>query len=507
MGEKPVSHDLLTDPILQSDRGWHSLPGLMAAMARGEVARFPALRPHQRPAWHMFLVQLGVLALEAAGRDDLPENEANWREALSALTPDFPNGEPWHLVVAERTKPAFLQPPDPGGLKWTEVATPDALDMLITARNHDLKREIAINAAPQDWIFALVSLQTMEGFGGAGNYGIARMNGGSSSRVLMGLAPLAEKTADVSASKWWARDLIALRQSRASAQSGHKLLWILPWAGDVSLDLASLDPLALEVCRRIRMHTTAGPLRAERSTSGAARVAGKEAKGNTGDPWAPVQLKDSKSLTLGDRDWSYDLLVSLLYSGEWRLPLLARARPDEEARPMALIFEAFARGNSKTDGFKSRIVPIPKAMVAEMFGTRPLPLARDILEDIKVIDQSLRNGLATVAAGGDRGKLKEEHYMRSRPARGALRHQADRIFFPELWTRLGATSTSEIATFRRAFLDRLAAIARAEFSAALSSIPCASLMRPRAELRGRDAMERSIRFAMQGLIPQEGANV
>ena len=142
-----------------------------------------------------------------------------------------------------------------------------------------------------------------------------------------------------------------------------------------------------------------------------------------------------------------------------------------------------------------------------MFGTRPLPLAQDILEDIKAIDQSLRNGLATVAAGGDRRKLKEEHYMRSRPARAALRHQADRMFFPELWSRLGATRTEEIATFRRAFLDRLAATARAEFSAALSGIPCASLMRPRAELRGRDAMERGIRSAMQGLIPQEGAHV
>lgn len=62
--------------------------------------------------------------------------------------------------------PAFMQPPDPGGLKWTEVPTPDALDMLITSRNHDLTSQIAADAAPQDWILALVSLQTMEGFGG-----------------------------------------------------------------------------------------------------------------------------------------------------------------------------------------------------------------------------------------------------------------------------------------------------------------------------------------------------
>ena len=138
--------NLLTEPLIGTDRGSHSLPGLMAAMARGEVASFPALRPHQRPAWHMFLVQLGVLALSSRGLDELPDDEDVWRAALRSLTTDFPDDEPWHLVVEDRPKPAFLQPPDPGGLKWSTVATPDALDMLITARNHDLKREVAREA-------------------------------------------------------------------------------------------------------------------------------------------------------------------------------------------------------------------------------------------------------------------------------------------------------------------------------------------------------------------------
>lgn len=199
--------NLLTDPLIQSDWGLHSLPGLMAEMARGEVAGFPALRPYQRPAWHMFLVQLATLALDARERSDLPEAEVDWGDALRALTPAHPDDAPWHLVVEDRAKPAFLQPPDPGGLKWSAVPTPDALDMLITARNHDLKARIAQEAAPQDWIFALVSVQTMEGFGGAGNYGIARMNGGSSSRVMLSLAPVADASSAPNPSHWWARDV------------------------------------------------------------------------------------------------------------------------------------------------------------------------------------------------------------------------------------------------------------------------------------------------------------
>lgn len=507
--------DLLHDPLIQTDRGWHSLPGILAAMARGEVTDFPALRPHQRPAWHMFLVQLAVLALDAAGRRTLPEAEEDWRAALRALTPGFPGDDPWHLVATDRAKPAFLQPPDPGGLKWSEVATPDALDMLITARNHDLKREIAQDAAPQDWLYALVSLQTMEGFGGAGNYGIARMNGGSSSRVLLTLVPALPDAAQVDPSAWWARDVRHLLAMR-SAPPGRALLWLEPWPEGRSLDLAGLDPLFIEICRRIRLVGEDGRLLAERSTSKAARVAGKEARGNLGDPWAPVHVAEGKSLTLGERDWTSELLVTLLYRGEWRVPDLARPLPGEETAPMLLIAEALARGNSKTDGFKSRIVPVPKAVVAEMFGERPVAVSEGVLKDIRAVAEALTWAVRTVATTGDRDKLAstmKSQAARNRldrcaePARRALHRAADRMFFPELWARVAARSDADIDRFRLDFLGRLAAVARAEFRAALPGIPCASLMRPRAETRGRQTLERGLHKAMRDLKRPEVTDV
>ncbi|MCB1407569.1 MAG: hypothetical protein KDK01_15270, partial [Rhodobacteraceae bacterium] len=340
-----MTFDLLHESLIQTDTGWHSLPGLLAAMARGEVQGYPALRPHQRPAWHMFLVQLSALALDAAGRRDLPVVEDEWRAALRALTPGFPDDEPWHLIGADRTRPAFLQPADPGGLKWTDVATPDALDMLITSRNHDVKREIARHAAPQDWLFALVSLQTMEGFGGAGNYGIARMNGGSSSRVLLGLAPARAGSPRIDPSAWWARDVTSLLQAR-SGITGKALIWLEPWPEGRSLDLSALDPLFIEVCRRIRLVAITGAIHAQRSTSKAARLAGKDAKGNTGDPWAPVHLAEGKSLTLGDRDWTHELLVELMFGvpPKWAVPPLAQRQAQDANEPMLLVAEAFARG-------------------------------------------------------------------------------------------------------------------------------------------------------------------
>jgi CRISPR system Cascade subunit CasA len=108
----------------------------------------------------MFLVQLAALAQWTGGQDDPLLDEPAWRDLLLALTSG--DAEPWALIGPE-DKSAFLQPAAPEGLNWTDVTTPDALDLLITSRNHDLKQQIARAAEPEDWVFALVSLQTSEG--------------------------------------------------------------------------------------------------------------------------------------------------------------------------------------------------------------------------------------------------------------------------------------------------------------------------------------------------------
>ncbi|MCY4327816.1 MAG: hypothetical protein OXC53_09545, partial [Rhodobacteraceae bacterium] len=212
--------NLLTDPVFAlTGDGKVSLPQLFSEMAQGRVSGFAALRPHQRPAWHMFLVQLAALSLWASGHRELMTSVDAWTAALRHLTKDHEDDSPWQLVVADKTKPAFLQPPVPKGLAWSPIVTPDNLDMLITARNHDVKQLIAWDAEPEDWIYALVSLQTCEGFGGRGNYGIARMNGGSSSRPLLGLVP-ARSQADLSVnpSAWWSRDVRYLLDARDEGQ-------------------------------------------------------------------------------------------------------------------------------------------------------------------------------------------------------------------------------------------------------------------------------------------------
>lgn len=498
--------NLLTEPLIQTDRGITSLPGLLAAMAQGEVASFSALRPHQRPAWHMFLVQLATLALSDAGATDLPEDEESWRAALRGLTADFPDDAPWHLVVEDRGKPAFLQPPDPGGLKWHEVATPDALDMLITSRNHDLKREIAHDAAPQDWIFALVSLQTMEGFGGAGNYGVSRMNGGSSSRVMIALAPATDGGRVIDPAAWWRRDVQHLLSGRDGV-TGPALLWCLPWPEGQQLDLTGLDSLFIEVCRRVRLTEGDGGLHAERTTSKAARIAAKEAKGMTQDPWAPVNLGEAKTLTLGERDWTYGLLTELFYSGKWQMPRLAQEVGQERESAMVLVAEAFARGNSKTDGFKSRVIPVPKVVRNKMFGSTAGKLSDEQIKTIDKVDKALRDGLALIAAKGDRDKLGRTEYARTAPARAALHRVADVLFFPTLWDKLAAGSEDGRHEVHMRFVRRLAQAARDEFTRAAPGIPCARIMRPRAEVRGRAALNARLAGIFKEIGEKEFENV
>jgi CRISPR system Cascade subunit CasA len=496
-----------------------TLPGLLAAMARGEVASFPALRPHQRPAWHMFLVQLATLALSDTAATDLPEDEESWRRSLRGLTADFPDDAPWHLVVEDRGKPAFLQPPDPGGLKWHEVATPDALDMLITSRNHDIKREIAHEAAPQDWIFALVSLQTMEGYQ-LKYSGIVRMNSGASSRVMLTLAPIDGTSSKIKTSAWWRRDVQALLSS-GEANDGLKLLWLEEWPHNVQLSLLDLHPLFIEVCRRVRLGNhdrISGAI----STALKGRIDAES--GAWPDPWAPRKYSDGSALTLGTRDFDYSLMKELIWgtaSGAsiWVEPALFSAAENETTDTMAIVAEAFARGKggkTRTDGFMSRVIPMPKVVKKEMMGPRAVELSDDQVKAIKNIDIALRDSLRLLACDGDWEKRKQKLKSNSAraaiderltPARAALHRVADALFFPTLWDKLSANSEDGRHAVHMRFVRQLAQAARDEFARAAPGIPCARIMRPRAEVRGRAALNSKLARIFKEIGEKEFENV
>ena len=512
--------NLITDPVLTLAGGERvTLPALFAAMTRGEAKGFPALRPHQRPAWHMFLVQLAALSMWNADRDGPPDDDEDWAADLRRLAPDHPDDAPWRLFVEERDRPAFLQPPDPGGLKWSEVETPDALDLLITARNHDLKQIIAKQATVEDWIFALVSLQTCAGYDGRGNCGIARMNGGSSSRAMLGLAPARNRDLAIDPSAWWARDVGRLVASRkagehdgACAVGGQALLWCFDWPASHQFDLRELDPWFIEICRRVRLTHTNGRVTAQRSTSKAARIEAKAFNGYVGDPWAPVHKTEGKSLTLGSGDFDYKRLCELMFSPDWEVPLLAKYGT-EETGDMLLVAEALSRGNSRTDGFKSRVVMVPGRVVSFLFSNTPSSakeISKAQLQEIQDFDAALRYAIALMAAGGDRDGIKREHFRRAAPASRRFDRAADRLFFPSLWRRVEAGATNDPDAEEKAkmaFLSKLFEAAELELKAALPAIPCPTIRRPRGEARASRAFRSRVRREYPALFQREETHV
>ena len=504
-------YNLLTQPLIQAaPDGRLTLPGLLAALARDEVDSFPALRPHQGPSWHMFLVQLAALALRGSDEHHVFTDESAWLAALRDLTPGFAEDEPWHLVVNDRTRPAFLQPPVPEGVTLKNpVPTPDALDLLITSKNHDLKQSIAQQAEPEDWLFALVSLQTGEGYGGAGNQGIARMNGGSSSRPMLTLAPLpagTDKTITPRPGARFRRDVTVLLETRESeserydfyAENGIGLAWLSRWAEGDQLQVKDIDLWFIEVCRRVRLTMVGGVMSGRKGTSNATRINAKHMNGALGDPFAPVHKIENKNFTLAGRDFDYRTLTELMLSGDWDMPLLARsARCDGEGETMALVAEALARGNSKTEGFKSRILPI-SGTVSRALGARREQLhelAMAQAETIAVFDKAIGAGLALVAARGDRGTLKKDHYAYAGEAKNGFDRAVDGIFFDYLWDRLAAQDKGReaLAAERLRWAKALRDFAKIAFEAVLPGIPCTGIFRPRAEARARSAFYGTIR--------------
>lgn len=471
-----VEHKPLTDgrdpaPLVAGETkmiGWRdeqgethrgSLFAAFAALANGQAWSFPALRPHQREPWHAFTVQVAALALIHAGTDTLPTDEAAWRDLLLALTPDTP--EAWELVVDDWSKPALLQPPtqqpsDRAAYK-NRIATPDALDMLVTAKNHDLKQERMIAASDEHWLFALVTLQTTEGFLGAGNYGISRMNGGFASRMSLGIRPAG------GAGRAFHRDverLVADARARPDRRTGTKLLWTVPWDGTISLDYTKLDELYVEICRRVRLRRAGDTIEALTAGSKCARVAASELKGKTLDPWAPIKADGSTSHTPTGAGFGYRQMATLLDRKKIALPPLAEPHPDDDRDGLSIVAAALVRGQGKTEGLHRRAIRTPGALRDADGNRLPLDRIGEVAgkrsEEGFQASRRLSRALISLVQGGpdrarlddDSAKKKIERWM------NRFNEAVDGIFFDApFWAEVAATDDNHRMAWRITLRD------------------------------------------------------
>ena len=508
-------HNILRDSLIRYDRrkGGRvsaSLPEVYSALMADGVDTFSVLRPHQRHAWHAFLVQLGAMAMHRAGAIDPPASADDWEALIRSLTPDYTEDEPWHLVVDNITRPAFMQPP----ARYRErdqdyksgAATPDELDMLVTSKNHDLKSAVAAQATADDWIFALVTLQTMEGFGGAGNYGISRMNGGLGSRPAFSLAPSAEGVgAHVR------RDIGALLEYRPTLLSKHPmkdggtaLLWTMPWDGAPAEALLPnhLDPLYIEVCRRVRLRPDAEcQLNAIRASSKAARIEGKDLKGRMGDPWTPVNpSREGLPLTLGSGGFTYKRVTDYLF--DWEHPALLDPTQAEKSssEEMRLVARAMVRGQGKTEGYYERSIPIGyklKSAMLRLDATQELGgIAKSRIEEIGKVQRILSHAIQVFAARGDSDKVSPEGRALARSWLNRLDGIVDARFFEDLQDEFEAPESEREGVHNRWLMNGSSGVvdhARGLLHDAADSLPCPAIHRYKAEVNAEGLFDGRLR--------------
>ena len=501
-----------------------SLPETLALLMRDEVEAFPALRPHQRHAWHAFLAQLGAMALQRAGASEPPTDAPKWQALIRGLTPSFPADEPWRLVVDDITKPAFMQPPASAAERERDYAdkvlTPDELDMLITSKNHDLKRAVASDGGVDDWLFALVSLQTMEGIGGKLNYGISRMPSGYGNRPAFSLTPSIRLGIHIK------RDIMALMEWRQEilneypmSDTGIALLWTVPWDGTKAepLLLTEMEPFYIEICRRIRLRWSANKLSAVRAKS---EVGGKrlvDVNGLTGDPWAPISnIANSQGTPHKFLDWEYKFgyarVVSGLTSPNWKQSVLLRLAQFDKGfdGAMTLVARGMVRSEGLklvTKGYHERIIPI-RGKLRSAMGQRAGSgdamddvgrIANERIKQIAIVQRILSHAIQVFAAGGDRDKVSPEHRKRARTWLNRLDELIDASFFDDLQTEFEADEEAERTRIRNEWLrnteSKNGVVDRAEriLRDAQDTLPCRTLQRYRARVRSDRAFNRGIR--------------
>ena len=515
--------NILTEPLIRvtltsGAADSVSLPETYARLMADAVAAFPALRPHQRHAWHAFLCQLAAMALHRAGQSEPPADTEAWAILLRGLTPEWPQDEPWQLVVEDLTRPAFMQPPAGSAAKTADyksrVDTPDELDMLVTSKNHDLKGAVVSVAQADDWLFALLTLQTMEGFSGAGNYGIAKMNGGMGNRPAFSLTPSARLGAHIR------RDIAALLECRPAlladypmTSGGMSLLWTLPWDGTApeALTLNKVEPFYIEVCRRLRLHNDAGRLYARRASSKAARMAAKASKGLAGDPWALIDRRDKKGdkvLTLQSGGFTYRRVSGYLDPANWETPPLLQLTPAEEkaGQGMQLVARATVRGQGKTEGYYERVIPLrPKAALAvgmRRGAAAPADelgnIARERVVDVGKVQRILSHAISVFAARGDASKVSAEHRKVTPPFLKRLDQIVEAGFFDDLQTEFEAAAAERKNIRDEWQRNTLVANARQILNAAADSLPCPAIYRYKARVNANGLLEGRLRNSKDG---------
>ncbi len=499
--------NLLTDPIIGIEtpdgRQKVNLPQLLAMLSDGKVDAYTGQRPHQGDVWHVFTVQLAasVLARQPNTKPNAPPSDPLfWQEGLLQLAGN--NSNAWLLAGDDVTQPAFFQHPlhSQSDLetffkpKEPKATTPDELDVLVTAKDHDLK----IARIPRDrveaWMYAVVAYQTTSGFLGAGNYGIVRMNGGFANRPILSMVQslhpslrFLEETAIV----FNIRNEL-LRSGFGFRPNGPVLTWLTPWnRKEHQYRLDELDPLFIEAARAIRLVKREGGLVTLGATSKARQVGPKSLEnGDVGDAWLPIQTENKKgrtALSLSGNGWTPELVCNLLFEKGYELTPLQK--PRQAPSTLWLVASALVRGQGTTEGFHRFILPVPPKVQLRLLNKvekdRLSELAQQLHKDVRDIESALRTAMTVLTEGGqdipDFNREAVKAWVNGR-VQGFRTNWQDR-FFPMLWRSIEIGE----AEARKEWVTDLTYRSKEQLDEACQLLPLPQTRRYRARVRSEGA--------------------
>lgn len=465
-----------------------SLSEALARLSRGEDLEFSAVQAHQQHAVHAFFVQLAALCVEDP-KAPLPTDTAAWEKLLLELS----GGEPsaWFLVVEDLARPALFQPPIPEGTiaALEEVESLQQLDVLIVVKSHDIKVNRLRNVSADLAFMQLLSMQTMDGYGGPKNYGIARLASGASSRISAGVA------IDDRLGSRFLPDVQGLRAARRPKEvgwsdRGARLLWTLPWDGTTSLDLSDCHPFCIEICRRVRIRIGIDGLSAFTKGTVARRIAAEQAHGDLGDYWLPYSVTKGEALAFLDA--SYRTIHEVLLSPTSRTPSLEDISASGDMKFVLRLLARGRKGKTVTDGYFEKIIPIAgkvRARLALDGGRAQIgALSQRRLDQADTAETKVLKPALLVALQGAPKKLNFKD-DRVGPWLERLDALIDGAFFEHLFA--DADLDDDVADAR--FAKFLSASVRAVFKETLSALPVPDGRRFRAYARAEIKLERCIR--------------
>lgn len=517
-------HDLSHEPLIGIRMGLVesrvSLPELLARLSAREPVECTGLRPHQADPWHVFLVQIAasVMARQPA-EAPAPDDVRFWREGLLELAQGCTTA--WELLVEDVTKPAFMQHPLTSGEELSKfkhkASTPDELDVLVTAKDHDVKLARMDRTDPEAWLFALLVYQTCSGYLGSGNYGTVRMNSGDGSRSIVSLV------SDPSPGVRFAEELAAVRRLRSGLRSkglpfadrGVVLTWLTRWSRRSEQWLiGQLEPWFVESVRPLRLMAREDAIQAFSATSDARQVGPKVLdSGDVGDPWLPVEVNGNKkaraALEVKASGWTPELLCRLLFQEGIEVTALQRPRKEMTGTSW-LMCSVLVRGQGTTNGFHRVAVPVParaRAWLAQPDDReRMARVATELLSDAKEIEVTLRKAMQVLARGGPERSSPKDEALKStkkkddtlqRWCRAAVDSQTlgwPERFFPTLWQ----VTEEDASVVRNRWRTDLVQRAREVLDDAGHRLPLPSNRSYRSQVRARGYLEGVLR--KKGLV-------